>query len=242
MKTRLPDPSLSAPLWACLGLALALGRPVLLVLLGFAAWPVLEYALHRWGYHRLRTQWFEWYNLLHGRHHRDPQAVENYGLPSAAVLAAAVAGLLLLPLGVIGGLLIGYGIAVWVHLGAHGRLPLPDAFGRWVIAHHMEHHKDPAGNFSIVAPFLDSWFSTRCRPLPPGAAIRRALQPWMDECDIVGLVNHGSWWEVWVAGLNRPDPAITALKEMAARLPFRVRVIDANDEATPGGDLVFVIG
>jgi sterol desaturase/sphingolipid hydroxylase (fatty acid hydroxylase superfamily) len=160
---------------------------VLAFFLGSMTWSLLEYAIHRWLGHDVRTRG-NVFESEHTRHH----ATGDYFAGTLKKLAAAVAalGVVLVP----GWWLVGpvqgaafatglagcYGYYEWMHRHAHTHAPRT-AYGRWVRRHHFSHHfSDPRVNFGVTSPIWDFVFGTRRMP---GVIVipRRLLMPWLVE-------------------------------------------------------------
>lgn len=98
----------------------------------------LEYANHRWLLHRFVTK-------RHRAHHID--ASKYISLPLTVILASLALLWLVLPVGVMAGVLIGYAIHEIVH-----RISPP-----W----HERHHKDRRKSFGVTTPVVDWMLGTR---------------------------------------------------------------------------------
>jgi sterol desaturase/sphingolipid hydroxylase (fatty acid hydroxylase superfamily) len=130
---------------------------------GGAVWTLIEYALHRFGFHRLPVL-----SALHGMHHESPRAL--LGTPSWLSLAV-VGGTLFLPVlylsslnvasGVTSGVIAGY---LWygvLHHVVHHRRPRFIATRVAVASHrHFRHHANAVGNFGVTTAFWDHVFGT----------------------------------------------------------------------------------
>lgn len=160
------SPHLTLPLWAAVGAALvaASARPWL-ALAGLAAWPLVEYAGHRWGMHGLE-RWPALYGPAHGRHHDHPRDPSHYPIPVPVVaLAVALALAIGAPPPAVGGLLLGLTAYDLCHLACHGLAPFPAR--AWFARHHARHHADQGRAFAVSAPPLDRLAGTH-RPSGKG--------------------------------------------------------------------------
>jgi sterol desaturase/sphingolipid hydroxylase (fatty acid hydroxylase superfamily) len=142
------------------GLGAAPGLSIAL-LIGLAAWTLVEYVIHRFVYHRAPLL-----SHLHGAHHRAPR--EFIGAPSflssgflIAVCflpvfvfdAAAASGFTI-------GMLLGYAAYMFVHHAMHHLTIAP---GHWLYqarVRHLAHHHHDNANFGIVTGFWDRAFGT----------------------------------------------------------------------------------
>jgi sterol desaturase/sphingolipid hydroxylase (fatty acid hydroxylase superfamily) len=149
---------------------------VFLCLVGFAAWTLCEYLLHRHVLHRVPIL-----HDLHEAHHADPSAF--VGTPSwASFLMFAVGAFLPLSLA-IGiayaspltiGLMFGYLCYVGVHHATHHWRLAPDSLLYRFKHRHARHHfaKTP-GNFGVTTIFWDLVFGTSL-----DASSRHARSSW----------------------------------------------------------------
>lgn len=161
---RLQSPFLTMPLWAAVGAALVAPSPrPWLALAGAAAWPLVEYAAHRWAMHGLARAAPRLYKRVHGVHHLYPRDLSHFVIPVPAVALAAVAiggALEALDVGLapLGGLLLAFVLYDLAHLAAHGLAPFPfaDALRR----HHARHHATDTRNFGVTTPCLDRLLGT----------------------------------------------------------------------------------
>lgn len=134
------------------------------VLLGFGAWTLVEYLLHRFFYHAAPI--VRDYHLVH---HAEPRAfISSPPLVGTGLIALATFGpLSLLSLtaayGMSVGMLVGYTIYMVVHHAFHNsRL----AHGSWFYGlrrHHMLHHHHEGCNFGVTTAFWDVIFGTSFR-------------------------------------------------------------------------------
>ncbi|HET9449727.1 MAG TPA: sterol desaturase family protein [Aggregicoccus sp.] len=160
------------------GLLAGLTRPLQVLgwaPLGYVAWQLMEYGLHRGFFHwegrgpltrRLHA-------IIHGYHHQYPDDGQRLVMPLGASLPLALligAGLYLLhaphaTLPFFCGLVSGYLVYDFVHYRVHHG-GLPGAWGKALRARHMAHHfHTPDKNFGISHAWLDVLFGTlRQRP------------------------------------------------------------------------------
>jgi dihydroceramide fatty acyl 2-hydroxylase len=159
-----------------LGAASLLG----LVALGYAAWTLFEYWLHRLVFHfepeqglGARLHW-----IIHGVHHEHPNDPLRLVMPPAVSvpLAALVFGLLYLLLGkryapgVGAGFFVGYLAYDMLHYYVHHFSPRT-RLGRALRERHMRHHfQDDTKGFGISAPYWDEVFRTSSRSRRDSAA------------------------------------------------------------------------
>jgi sterol desaturase/sphingolipid hydroxylase (fatty acid hydroxylase superfamily) len=144
-----------------------------LFLLGYAAWTLFEYWLHRLVFHfepqdgiGARMHW-----IIHGVHHEHPNDPLRLVMPPAVSvpLAAIVFGLLFLALGksyapgVSAGFFAGYLAYDMLHYYVHHFTP-STRLGRILRERHMRHHfQDDTKGFGISAPYWDEVFRTSPR-------------------------------------------------------------------------------
>jgi sterol desaturase/sphingolipid hydroxylase (fatty acid hydroxylase superfamily) len=140
----------------------AVGLWIVALLAGVGAWTLVEYAVHRWLYHRV-----PFFEKFHDAHHADPRAL--IGTPSF-VSVAMVLGVFLLPLLPIGlvaasgfasGALLGYIGYMLVHHLSHHMEPRPGTLLYQARIRHMAHHyHGTPGNYGVTTSFWDRVFST----------------------------------------------------------------------------------
>lgn len=134
-----------------------------LFLCGLAAWPLVEYAIHRFAYHRVAGL-----ADLHGLHHDNPGAA--IGVPSwLSLVLFVLAGFVpLWPLlgapyaaAVLSGLMLGYGCYIALHHAVH-RWPLgPSSLLYRAKLRHLRHHREEDCNFGVTSEIWDRVFGTR---------------------------------------------------------------------------------
>jgi len=140
--------------WLALGLAF---------LAGLCVWTLLEYAVHRWIFHRA-----PWIRQQHAAHHDDPKAL--VGTPtwlSVATLLVFVTAPSVIAAGMaIGGsfaagLVLGYLWYCTVHYGAHHWHVQPRGYLSRIKRRHAIHHQvDVGGNFGVTTSVWDHLFGT----------------------------------------------------------------------------------
>jgi sterol desaturase/sphingolipid hydroxylase (fatty acid hydroxylase superfamily) len=135
-----------------------------LCLIGFAAWTLFEYLLHRYVLHRVPIL-----HDMHEVHHADPAAF--VGTPSWASSLFFLIGALL-PLwwglgfpfasALTAGLMFGYLCYVGVHHATHHWRLMPGSFlYRWRHRHARHHFAEAEGNYGVTTDFWDWVFGTR---------------------------------------------------------------------------------
>ena len=162
---------------------------------GYALWPLLEYAIHGWLSHTFDT----FVSPLHWQHHRFPHRVFTSPLawvPSVAILY----GLLALTVGgppastATMGVLAGFLHYEYVHWRIHFRLPTTPR-QRLLRAHHLAHHFcNPNAYHGVTTTFWDRVFATR----PADHATDYAAVA--DRPPIDGKSNLGALWPPRQAG------------------------------------------
>lgn len=139
-------------LWVAFSHASGLGWCFFWLISGLAgAWPLLEYALHRWVFHLDTSSGSGLRNvlhfLLHGIHHKTPKDTSRLLAPLPLVLVFALPIYLalcaLLPISVagplFGGILLGYVQYDYSHLYLHTPGRKPAALREWA-KRHLHHH------------------------------------------------------------------------------------------------------
>lgn len=142
---------------------------VALFLLGVLIVSLIEYCLHRWGFHftahneKERLRLF----LAHGYHHAFPNDPMRLVLPPIAIwpVAALIITVYYFAFGVYfwpvaAGSALGYIAYDWIHYYTHHFTP-KTGVGRWIKRYHMLHHHDsPNHRFGITSPLWDFVFRT----------------------------------------------------------------------------------
>lgn len=153
----------------------ALWPAVSLFVLGFLAWTLIEYLLHRFVFHLMPEPTFESklkQFMVHGYHHEFPNdrmrlvAPLLLSLPIGAVVLAAeyiLAGSYYSRM-IYAGTVLGYITYDWMHYYTHHFRPTT-RLGKFLRRYHMEHHyKDSESHFGISSPLWDWVFGTVERP------------------------------------------------------------------------------
>lgn len=138
---------------------------VLLFAVGYAAWTLTEYLMHRFVFHH-----FPVFTAMHLAHHKEPH--ELIGTPTIVTLAAfallvfwpmhAFAGLeqaSALSAGMMSGYLAYVGVHYIVHNVGSGGLP----WMKRLIRLHAVHHHDIHHNFGVTTDIWDRVFGTLAR-------------------------------------------------------------------------------
>lgn len=151
----------------------ALGLATLgLYVVGWLAWTLLEYLLHRFVFHRPpqtiedRVRSF----AVHGYHHEFPNdrlrlvAPPLMSWPLAVVVMGLYIGLLgpTIGLTLFAGTASGYIAYDWIHYYTHHFKPR-NPLGRWLTRYHLLHHYDESWNthrFGVSSPLWDFVFGT----------------------------------------------------------------------------------
>ncbi|MBV9566918.1 MAG: sterol desaturase family protein [Hyphomicrobiales bacterium] len=143
----------------------AAGVWLLAFLTGLGAWTLIEYAVHRWLYHRV-----PFFEKFHDAHHADPDGL--IGAPSFFAILVLL-GLFFAPLLVLGvviaggfasGILLGYMLYMLVHHASHHVMPKPGSLLYAARIRHMAHHYHARpGNYGVITAFWDRVFSTYLR-------------------------------------------------------------------------------
>jgi sterol desaturase/sphingolipid hydroxylase (fatty acid hydroxylase superfamily) len=144
-----------------------------LILVGLAAWTLVEYLVHRFAFHH-RFPLGRRLHQLHHDHPGDPDA-ERTSLTTplvASPFAVMVLGCAGIEDGssIFAGLLVGYLVFIAIHYAVH-RLPIEP--GSWLYQtkiRHLAHHRFDNCNFGVTTSFWDIVFRTRARS---GGAFQR---------------------------------------------------------------------
>jgi sterol desaturase/sphingolipid hydroxylase (fatty acid hydroxylase superfamily) len=130
--------------------------------LGFLTWTMLEYAIHRWLFHRSAL-----FRPSHHYHHRNPEAL--FGAPPIVgpllIVLVFFAPARFLGIGYAefgtAGVLLGYLAYVLIHYDAHARLDSLAPFLGPSRRRHMLHHFAASNaNFGITTALWDHVFGT----------------------------------------------------------------------------------
>jgi sterol desaturase/sphingolipid hydroxylase (fatty acid hydroxylase superfamily) len=157
----------------------AAGLYGLTLLAGLGAWTLVEYAVHRWVYHRV-----PFFEKLHDAHHANPRAL--IGAPSffsvGIVFVVFFTPLLFVSLvaasGFASGALLAYIAYMLVHHFSHHMEPRSGSLLCQARIRHMAHHyqKTP-GNYGVTTSFWDWAFSTKLERPPRYPALDAAGRP-----------------------------------------------------------------
>jgi cyclopropane-fatty-acyl-phospholipid synthase len=186
---------------AGLGALLAAG------LAGWLAWSLLEYVIHGFLAHRLRT----FVSPLHWGHHRTPAAVFTSALAwvplAVAIFAAAIALAGVVRGGAFGvGLLAGFLRYEVVHWRIHFRAPRGARQER-LRAHHLAHHfVNPKAYFGVTTPFWDRVFGSRPASWPLDYARGAAREPISGPSNLRATWNPGAAVSVVRQAMQRGTP------------------------------------
>jgi len=136
-----------------------------LVLVGIAAWTLLEYLVHRFVFHRYSVG--RRLHRLHHDHPSDPDA-ERSSL-STPLIAFPIGFLLIVTTGledgsaIFAGLLLGYLVFIVVHYAVH-RWPIePNSWLYSAKMRHLTHHRFDNCNYGVATIFWDIVFRTDAR-------------------------------------------------------------------------------
>jgi cyclopropane-fatty-acyl-phospholipid synthase len=163
------DFALQGAAMLALGLMLAVGAPpalriaiVSLVICGVLAWTAIEYAMHRLLFHGVEP-----FQRWHAEHHHRPSAL--LGTPTI-LSAAGIAGLVFLPVFLLGGVWLAAALTLGVLAGYffYGLTHHATHHWRWQHAwlrrrkraHALHHHGEHNGNFGVTSAFWDHVFGT----------------------------------------------------------------------------------
>jgi 4-hydroxysphinganine ceramide fatty acyl 2-hydroxylase len=142
---------------------------LLLILLGFLAFTLVEYLMHRYFYHmEPDAKWKDRIQYtIHGVHHDFPKDKERLAMPPFISGLYAVLLYLLFDfimgkysLYFLPGFLVGYALYLGVHYMVHAYKP-PKNFLKFLwINHGIHHYKDPDVAFGVSVPLWDYIFGT----------------------------------------------------------------------------------
>ena len=153
------------------GEARPLSSVLLLLVVGYLSWGLVEYVLHRFAFHyEARSErGRELIYAMHLSHHDDPKALDQLfasltmSLPFAvayALLAWAITWSWQSMSYLFVGLVAGYFSYEFLHYQAHHRAPRSRVF-RYLKKYHMlHHHQTPGLRFGVTSPFVDYLFGT----------------------------------------------------------------------------------
>lgn len=141
------------------------------VFLGYTAWTLFEYWLHRLFFHLpvVGPKTARVYFLVHGVHHDYPWDEGRLVIPPGAsvFLCVAMFGIFRAlfgwegMFGPLAGFVTGYVAYDTVHWYVHAHAPR-NRFFRWLRREHLVHHfKEPTSRFGVSCPWLDYVFGTR---------------------------------------------------------------------------------
>lgn len=165
-----------SPIWVGL-LLWGLGRSSVgaLVLIGFAAfglisWTLLEYGLHRFGFHfRAKSRFARrLVYLFHGNHHDEPNCATRLVMPPAVSLVlGGVVYLIILKLVPPGpsefyfaGMVLGYLIYDYIHFSVHHFDWENKWFKRLKRNHFLHHYHCSGSKWGVSSPLWDIVFGT----------------------------------------------------------------------------------
>jgi sterol desaturase/sphingolipid hydroxylase (fatty acid hydroxylase superfamily) len=133
------------------------------VIVGVVLWTLVEYAMHRFIYHRV-----DLFKRYHEVHHASPQAYVGAppGVGTGLIFLVSFAPLVelapVLANGFTVGILSSYTIYMWVHHACHFWTPAPGGYLHRVrLQHSVHHYRDDGGNFGVTTAFWDRVFATR---------------------------------------------------------------------------------
>ena len=145
---------------------------------GLGAWTIVEYAVHRWVYHRV-----PFFEKFHDAHHANPRALIgapsffSFGIVFGAFFAPFLTVSLVVASGFTSGALIGYIGYMLVHHISHHMEPKSGTLLYQARIRHMAHHyRSTPGNYGVTTSFWDWVFSTKLE--------RRHRQPSLDAAEV----------------------------------------------------------
>ena len=136
-----------------------------LVLIGIAAWTLMEYLVHRFVFHRFSVG-----RRLHQLHHDRPSDPDAERSSLSTPLIASPIGFLLIGAtgledgsAIFAGLLLGYLAFIVIHYAVH-RWPIEQ--NSWLYSakmRHLTHHRFENCNYGVTTSFWDIVFRTNAR-------------------------------------------------------------------------------
>jgi dihydroceramide fatty acyl 2-hydroxylase len=154
---------------------------------GLFVWTLLEYALHGWLGHTLRT----FAAPLHQVHHRDPRRVFAVGawLPVAAILIAGVARWGFAPaMVVLSGTAAGFAAYETLHYRIHFATPRGRVEACLRERHLVHHYRAPHRCFGVTSALWDRVLGSDL----PDAEMRRLRASIIDVLPLTGASNLGA--------------------------------------------------
>ena len=134
----------------------------LMCVIGVVLWTLVEYAIHRVGYHRIG-----FLERYHEIHHKEPRAYVGAPPMLGTILVFLVAFVPLAPFspifadGLSVGMLMGYTGYLIVHYACHFWTAKPGGYLYRARLHHAaHHHRDSMGNFGVTTSIWDRAFGT----------------------------------------------------------------------------------
>jgi sterol desaturase/sphingolipid hydroxylase (fatty acid hydroxylase superfamily) len=142
---------------------------VMLFILGFMTFTLVEYIMHRFVFHlspkNEKQEKFAY--KVHGVHHHYPKDKDRLAMPIPLSLTLSTGFFFLFKFlmgvkvfGFLPGFLMGYAAYLGVHYAVHAFRP-PKNFLKILWIHHgIHHYKDPENAFGVSSPFWDLIFGT----------------------------------------------------------------------------------
>jgi sterol desaturase/sphingolipid hydroxylase (fatty acid hydroxylase superfamily) len=141
----------------------AAGMWGLALLAGLGTWTLVEYAVHRWVYHRV-----PFFKRLHDAHHANPRALIgapsffSFGIVFGVFFAPFVVVGLLAASGFASGALLGYiGYMLVHHLSHHVEPKMGTLLYQARIRHMAHHYQSRPGNYGVTTSFWDWLLATK---------------------------------------------------------------------------------
>jgi sterol desaturase/sphingolipid hydroxylase (fatty acid hydroxylase superfamily) len=135
-----------------------------LVVVGLAAWTLVEYLVHRFAFH------YSVGRRLHQLHHDHPSDPDSERSSLSTPLFALPIGLLLIGVAgledgsaIFAGLLLGYLVFITVHYAVHRCRIEPNSWLYPTKLRHLTHHRLENCNFGVTTIFWDIVFRTNAR-------------------------------------------------------------------------------
>lgn len=148
---------------------LTISNAVILFILGFTGFTLVEYLMHRFLFHLTPTtpKREKFAYTVHGVHHDYPKDKDRLAMPIPLSLTLSTGFFFLFKLimgnlvyAFLPGFLIGYSAYLWVHFMVHAFQP-PKNFWKVLWIHHgIHHYKDPGNAFGVSSPLWDMIFRT----------------------------------------------------------------------------------
>ena len=155
--------------WGIVNQGVAYANIILLFLVGWLAFTLVEYLVHRYVFH-METNTKTKENIqykFHGVHHDYPKDKERLAMPPVVSLTISTALFFIFRFfmgdavfGFLPGFLVGYAMYLFVHYIVHAYQPPKNFFKALWINHGIHHYKNHERAFGVSSPLWDYIFRT----------------------------------------------------------------------------------